>query len=48
VGAGGIGVVLDDFINFFQRDCVATILLASLIIIIVAEVIVRRLRSRLI
>ena len=48
VGAGGIGVVLDDSINFFQRDCVATILLASLIIIIVAEVIVRRLRSRLI
>ena len=48
VGAGGIGVVLDDAINFFQWDRVATILLAILLIVIVAEVIVTRLRSKLI
>ena len=48
VGAGGIGVVLDEAINFFQWDRVATILLAFLVIVIVAEVIVTRLRSKLI
>ena len=48
VGAGGIGVVLDDAINFFQWDRVATILLTILVIVIVAEVIATRLRSKLI
>jgi phosphonate transport system permease protein len=48
VGAGGIGVVLDDAINFFQWDRVATILLAILFVVILAEVIVTRLRARLI
>jgi phosphonate transport system permease protein len=48
VGAGGIGVVLDDAINFFQWDRVATILLAILVIVIIAEIIVTRLRARLI
>jgi phosphonate transport system permease protein len=48
VGAGGIGVVLDDAINFFQWDRVATILLAILVIVIIAEIIVTRVRQRLI
>jgi len=48
VGAGGIGVVLDDAINFFQWDRVATILLAILVIVIIAEVLVTWLRARLI
>jgi phosphonate transport system permease protein len=48
VGAGGIGVVLDDAINFFQWDRVATILLAILGIVILAEILVTKLRARLI
>jgi phosphonate transport system permease protein len=48
VGAGGIGVVLDDAINFFQWDRVATILLAMLVVVVVAEIIVTRVRAKLI
>jgi phosphonate transport system permease protein len=48
VGAGGIGVVLDDAINFFQWERVATVLLAILAVVIVAEIIVTRIRTRLI
>ena len=48
VGAGGIGVVLDDAINFFQWDRVATVLLSILAVVIVAEVLVTRIRARLI
>lgn len=48
VGAGGIGVALDDAINFFHWDRVATILLAILVVVLVAEVIVTALRKRLI
>ena len=48
VGAGGIGVVLDDAINFFQWDRVATVLLAILAVVLVAEVVVTRVRARLI
>jgi phosphonate transport system permease protein len=48
VGAGGIGVVLDDAINFFQWDRVATVLLAILAVVAVAEVVVTRIRARLI
>jgi phosphonate transport system permease protein len=48
VGAGGIGVVLDDAINFFQWERVATVLLAILAVVIVAEIVVTRIRSRLI
>ena len=48
VGAGGIGVVLDDAINFFQWDRVAAILLAVLAVVVVAEVVVTRVRARLI
>lgn len=48
VGAGGIGVVLDDAINFFQWDRVATILLAVLAVVVVAEVVVTRIRAKVI
>ncbi|WP_198376717.1 phosphonate ABC transporter, permease protein PhnE [Neoroseomonas rubea] len=48
VGAGGIGVALDDAINFFQWDKVATILLAILVVVILAEIVVTRVRRRLI
>ncbi len=48
VGAGGIGVVLDDAINFFQWERVATVLLAILAVVIIAEVVVTRIRARLI
>ncbi len=48
VGAGGIGVVLDDAINFFQWDRVATILLAVLAVVAVAEVVVTRIRAKVI
>ncbi|MGG5823806.1 phosphonate ABC transporter, permease protein PhnE [Falsiroseomonas sp. HW251] len=48
VGAGGIGVVLDNAINFFQWERVATVLLAILAVVIIAEVVVTRIRSRLI
>ncbi|MFL1461954.1 phosphonate ABC transporter, permease protein PhnE [Roseococcus sp. DSY-14] len=47
VGAGGIGVVLDDAINFFQWERVATVLLAILLVVLVAEVLVTRIRARL-
>ncbi len=47
VGAGGIGVVLDDAINFFQWERVATVLLAILAVVVVAEVVVTRIRARL-
>jgi phosphonate transport system permease protein len=47
VGAGGIGVVLDDAINFFQWQRVATILLAILVVVLIAEVLVTRVRARL-
>jgi phosphonate transport system permease protein len=48
VGAGGIGVVLDDAINFFQWERVATVLLAILAVVIIAEIVVTRIRSKLI
>jgi phosphonate transport system permease protein len=48
VGAGGIGVVLDDAINFFQWERVATVLLAVLAVVVVAEIVVTRIRARLI
>ncbi len=48
VGAGGIGVVLDDAINFFDWQKVATVLLAILAVVVIAEVVVTRIRARLI
>ncbi|HZH46017.1 MAG TPA: phosphonate ABC transporter, permease protein PhnE [Roseococcus sp.] len=47
VGAGGIGVVLDDAINFFQWPRVATVLLAILAVVVLAELVVTRIRARL-
>jgi len=47
VGAGGIGLVLDDAINFFHWDRVAIILLSILAVVLIAEVVVTRLRARL-
>ncbi|WP_418139088.1 PhnE/PtxC family ABC transporter permease [Marinomonas sp. RS-M-Aa-14] len=48
VGAGGIGVVLDDSMNLFQWDRVAVSLLAIFIIVILAEILVVNVRKRLI
>jgi len=48
VGAGGIGVALNDAIDFFQWDRVATVLLAILAVVLIAEVVVTRIRARLI
>jgi phosphonate transport system permease protein len=48
VGAGGIGVVLDDAINFFQWERVGTILLSILAVVVVAEILVTRIRTKLI
>ncbi|MBX9810272.1 MAG: phosphonate ABC transporter, permease protein PhnE [Burkholderiales bacterium] len=48
VGAGGIGVALDDAINFFQWERVATVMLAILAVVIAAEILVTRIRARLI
>ena len=48
VGAGGMGVVVDDAINFFRWDRMATLLLAILAVVVVADIIVTRIRTRLI
>ena len=47
VGAGGIGVVLDDSMNLFQWDRVAMSLLAIFVIVILAEIVVVNIRKRL-
>jgi phosphonate transport system permease protein len=48
VGAGGIGVVLDDAMNFFQWDRVATVLLTIFAVVVIAEIVVNLVRRRLI
>jgi phosphonate transport system permease protein len=48
VGAGGIGTVLDAAMNFFQWTRVATVLLSIFVVVILAEIIVTRIRQRLI
>jgi phosphonate transport system permease protein len=48
VGAGGIGVVLDDSMNFFHWDQVATALLAIFAVVILAELVVTFIRNRVI
>lgn len=48
VGAGGIGMVLDDSMNLFQWDRVAIILLAIFAIVILAEIAVTWIRKRII
>ncbi|MBL8673041.1 MAG: phosphonate ABC transporter, permease protein PhnE [Alphaproteobacteria bacterium] len=48
VGAGGIGVALDDALNFFYWDRVAMILLTIFVVVIVAEVAVNAIRKKII
>ncbi|MCC5966583.1 MAG: phosphonate ABC transporter, permease protein PhnE [Natronohydrobacter sp.] len=48
VGAGGIGLVLDTAMNFFQWTRVATILLAIFTVVVLAEILVTQIRKRLI
>ena len=48
VGAGGIGVVLDAAMSFFQWTRVATVLLSIFAVVVIAEIIVTRIRRRLI
>lgn len=47
VGAGGIGMVLDTAMNLFQWDRVATVLLAIFAVVVAAEVVVTRVRKRM-
>lgn len=47
VGAGGIGVALDDALNFFYWDRVAMILLTIFAVVLVAEIAVTWLRQRI-
>lgn len=46
VGAGGIGMVLDTAMNLFQWNRVATVLLAVFAVVVIAEVAVTQLRTR--
>lgn len=48
VGAGGIGVVLNDAMNLFEWQRVAMALLAIFVVVIAAEVVVVNIRKRLI
>ena len=48
VGAGGIGVVLNDSMNLFEWQRVAVALLAIFVVVIVAEIVVVNIRKRLI
>jgi phosphonate transport system permease protein len=48
VGAGGIGIALDDALNFFFWDRVAMILLTIFAVVIVAEIVVTSIRRRII
>ncbi len=48
VGAGGIGVVLNDAMNLFQWQLVATILASILVVVLLAEWVVVRVRKKLI
>ncbi|MCL6417428.1 phosphonate ABC transporter, permease protein PhnE [Aestuariirhabdus sp. Z084] len=48
VGAGGIGVVLNDAMNLFEWQRVSMALLAIFVVVIVAEILVVNIRKRLI
>jgi len=48
VGAGGIGVVLNDALNLFEWPRVALVLVSIFAVVIVAEIVVVRIRQRLI
>lgn len=47
VGAGGIGMVMDSAQNLFQWDRVAMVLLAIFAVVVIAEVLITRLRKAL-
>lgn len=47
VGAGGIGMVLDTAMNPFQWNRVAAVLLAIFAVVVIAEVVVTRVRKRM-
>ena len=48
VGAGGIGVALDDAINFFYWDRVAMVLVTVFVVVVLAEILVTQIRKRII
>lgn len=48
VGAGGIGMVLDTALNLFQWNRVAAVLVTIFAVVTVAEVVVTKIRSRII
>ncbi len=48
VGAGGIGMVLDDAMNLFRWTQVATVLLTIFAVVVVAEIAVNQIRKRII
>ena len=48
VGAGGIGMVLDDSMNLFQWHRVATVLVSIFAVVILAEMVVNAIRKRII
>jgi len=48
VGAGGIGMVLDDSMNLFQWHRVSTVLFSIFAVVILAEVVVNAIRKRII
>lgn len=48
VGAGGIGIVLNDSMNLFEWQQVAMSLLAIFVVVVVAEIVVVNIRKRLI
>lgn len=48
VGAGGIGVVLNDAINLFQWQRVSTVLISIFVVVILAEILVVKIRKKLI
>jgi phosphonate transport system permease protein len=46
VGAGGIGMALDTALNLFQWTRVSLILLSIFLIVILAEIVVTRIRQK--
>lgn len=48
VGAGGIGMVLDDSMNLFQWHRVAVVLLSIFAVVVLAEIVVNAIRKRII
>ena len=48
VGAGGIGMALDTALNLFHWDRVSVILLSIFVVVILAELLVTNIRTRII